>query len=60
VTALVAVTFIPLGYVGWAFVTTGPARAAELLGWSAVRDIDRMCADHWRWQSGNPDGYRDA
>ena len=37
-----------------------PARAAELLGWRAVRDIDRMCADHWRWQSGNPDGYRDA
>ena len=37
-----------------------PARAAELLGWRAERDIDRMCADHWRWQSGNPDGYRDA
>ncbi|EHB45325.1 binding-protein-dependent transport systems inner membrane component [Mycolicibacterium rhodesiae JS60] len=31
VTVLLAVTFIPLGYVSWAFVTTGPARAAELI-----------------------------
>ncbi len=34
-----------------------PARARELLGWHAERDLDRMCADHWRWQSANPDGY---
>ena len=27
------------------------------LRWSAVRDIDQMCADHWRWQKNNPDGY---
>ncbi|AQT80768.1 iron ABC transporter permease [Mycolicibacterium litorale] len=31
VAVLVAVTFIPLGYVAWAFVTTGPGRVAELL-----------------------------
>lgn len=31
VAGLVAVTFIPLGYVAWAFVSTGPARAAELI-----------------------------
>ncbi|WP_328354043.1 iron ABC transporter permease [Mycobacterium sp. NBC_00419] len=31
VAGLVAVTFIPLGYVAWAFVTTGPGRAAELI-----------------------------
>jgi UDP-glucose 4-epimerase len=37
-----------------------PARAAALLGWRAVRGIDEMCADHWRWQSGNPDGYGEA
>ncbi len=37
-----------------------PTRARELLGWSAARDIDRMCADHWRWQSGHPNGYADA
>lgn len=31
VAVLVALTFVPLGYVGWAFVTTGPVRAAELI-----------------------------
>ncbi len=34
-----------------------PARAAHDLGWRAVYDLPRMCADAWRWQSGNPDGY---
>jgi UDP-glucose 4-epimerase len=37
-----------------------PALARELLGWQAERGIDAMCADAWRWQSGNPDGYRTA
>ncbi|MDJ0321726.1 UDP-glucose 4-epimerase GalE [Pseudarthrobacter sp. PS3-L1] len=27
------------------------------LGWSATRDLDQMCADHWRWQNTNPEGY---
>ncbi|MBK8767091.1 MAG: UDP-glucose 4-epimerase GalE [Burkholderiaceae bacterium] len=35
-----------------------PAMAHALLGWRATRDIDTMCADVWRWQSGNPLGYR--
>lgn len=34
-----------------------PARASRDLGWRAVYDLPRMCADAWRWQSGNPDGY---
>jgi len=34
-----------------------PAAADRLLGWRAQYDIERMCADHWRWQSGNPTGY---
>lgn len=34
-----------------------PALAASLLGWTASRDLDAMCADSWRWQSANPDGY---
>lgn len=34
-----------------------PARAADLLGWRAERGIDAMCADSWRWQSENPNGY---
>ena len=31
--------------------------AQELLGWSAQRTLETMCADAWRWQSGNPEGY---
>jgi UDP-glucose 4-epimerase len=27
-----------------------PALAQKLLGWSAKRDLDCMCADAWRWQ----------
>ena len=34
-----------------------PARAAHDLGWRAIHDLPRMCADAWRWQSNNPDGY---
>jgi UDP-glucose 4-epimerase len=35
-----------------------PALAEQLLGWRATRSIEQMCADAWRWQSRNPDGYR--
>ena len=38
-------------------VWADPAFARELLGWSATRDLASMCADHWRWQSANPNGY---
>ena len=34
-----------------------PAYAAKVLGWRAERGIEQMCADSWRWQSRNPDGY---
>lgn len=34
-----------------------PARAERELEWKATRGIEAMCADVWRWQSGNPDGY---
>lgn len=34
-----------------------PARARELLGWTATRGLAQMCADSWRWQSANPQGY---
>ena len=27
---------------------------------AATRSLTEMCADHWRWQSTNPDGYRTA
>ena len=34
-----------------------PALAAELLDWRAERGIDEMCADAWRWQNSNPQGF---
>ena len=34
-----------------------PSLARELLGWSAELDLARMCADSWRWQSLNPQGF---
>ncbi len=34
-----------------------PSRAESELGWRAERTVDEMCADTWRWQSQNPDGY---
>jgi UDP-glucose 4-epimerase len=37
-----------------------PGRANLELGWTATRSIDDMCADSWRWQSLNPEGYPDV
>ena len=34
-----------------------PAKAARELDWHASRDLAAMCADSWRWQSANPNGY---
>ena len=28
----------------------------QVLGWNATLDVERMCADSWRWQLNNPDG----
>lgn len=36
-----------------------PTKAKNELGWEAKYDLDRMCADSWRWQSNNPNGYND-
>ncbi len=36
-----------------------PSKAYEELGWKAERGIEEMCADSWRWQSTNPNGYPD-
>ena len=35
-----------------------PTLARELIGWRAELGIDAMCADTWRWQSNNPNGYK--
>ncbi len=37
-----------------------PALALSLLGWRAERGLDAMCADAWRWQRHNPQGYTSA
>ncbi|SOE64680.1 UDP-galactose 4-epimerase [Burkholderia sp. YR290] len=34
-----------------------PAKAFEVIGWKAQYGIERMCADHWRWQAQNPRGF---
>jgi UDP-glucose 4-epimerase len=38
-------------------VWADPGLAESLLGWRATRTLPEMCADHWRWQVDNPDGY---
>ncbi len=40
-----------------ASVYADPGLARQALGWEARLDIHAMCADAWRWQSGNPEGY---
>ena len=35
------------------------SKAKEELGWIAEKGIEEMCADSWRWQSNNPNGYED-
>ena len=34
-----------------------PQKAKTELGWEATHSLEEMCADAWRWQSQNPDGY---
>jgi len=35
-----------------------PAKAIQDLGWKAELGLEEMCADSWRWQSQNPNGFR--
>jgi UDP-glucose 4-epimerase len=37
-----------------------PSYAKESIDWEAVYGIDEMCADTWRWQSANPNGYSES
>lgn len=36
-----------------------PGKANRELGWKAGRDVDSMCRDTLKWQTGNPNGFRD-
>jgi UDP-glucose 4-epimerase len=35
-------------------------KAREVLGWTATRTVQDMCASAWKWQSSNPNGYASA
>jgi UDP-glucose 4-epimerase len=35
------------------------SKAEKELGWIAEKTIEEACEDSWRWQSQNPDGYKD-
>ena len=35
-----------------------PTFAKDALGWTSTRSLQQMCADHWRWQLQNPNGYQ--
>jgi len=35
-----------------------PAKAFEVLGWKAEKTLEDMCADGWKWQSNNPNGFQ--
>ena len=37
----------------WADAT----KAAEVLDWRATRSVEEACADSWRWQEQNPNGF---
>ena len=40
-----------------ASVFCDPVKARDELGWSAKLGIEDMCADAWKWQSENPNGF---
>ena len=33
-------------------------KAARELGWKAKYTLEDMCSSQWKWQSGNPEGYK--
>ena len=35
-----------------------PAKALQEMGWKAQYGIEEMCASSWKWQSMNPNGYK--
>jgi UDP-glucose 4-epimerase len=37
-----------------------PSYAKETLGWEATRGVKEMCEDTWRWQSNNPNGFKQS
>lgn len=54
----IAYEFMPRRAGDVAINYADPTLAKSLLGWTATRDLAQMCADTWRWQSNNPQGYK--
>ncbi len=40
-----------------AIVYADCSKAERVLDWKAEKTVEDMCADSWRWQSANPNGY---
>ncbi|KAJ2231281.1 hypothetical protein IWW45_005522 [Coemansia sp. RSA 485] len=38
-------------------IVCDPSKAEKELGFKVTRDLRQMCADLWRWQVANPEGY---
>ncbi|MBT0585067.1 UDP-glucose 4-epimerase GalE [Alteromonas oceanisediminis] len=54
----IAYEFVPRRSGDVAACYADPALAEKELGWKAQKGLAEMCADGWRWQSTNPNGYR--
>ena len=38
-------------------VIADASRASQALGWHSFKSVEDACADSWRWQMNNPNGY---
>lgn len=54
----IPIQFVPRRAGDIAICYADPALAKSLLGWQAERSLDTMCADMWRWQVANPNGFQ--
>lgn len=55
---LVPYEFLPRRAGDVAINYADASKAMSLLGWQATRNLEQMCADTWKWQSHNPQGYK--
>jgi len=53
----IAYTFAPRRAGDSAICYADTTKANEELGWRAIRGLQEMCEDMWRWQLANPFGY---
>lgn len=53
----IAYEFLPRRAGDVAINYADASKALSLLGWQASRNLEQMCADTWKWQSNNPNGY---